>query len=62
MPELVAGVDELTLRGYEDAVVEGMRWAWFLPGVVAIVTGVLAWVAMGARDPVQSVWQLADER
>jgi hypothetical protein len=62
MVELVAGLDTLTLRGYEDAVVEGMRWAWFLPGVVAIVTGILAWVAMGARDPVQSVWQLADER
>jgi hypothetical protein len=62
MSEIVAGLDPRALRGYEDAVVEGLRWAWFVPGAIAIATGVIAYVAMGARDPVVSVWELADER
>ncbi|MFN8622817.1 MAG: MFS transporter [Chloroflexota bacterium] len=60
--ELTAGLDVLTIRSYQEAVVEGMRVAWLVPGVVAILTGIIAYVLMGPRDPVRSVWELADER
>jgi MFS family permease len=60
--ELTAGLDQATVAAYAAAVVEGMRFAMVIPGVVAIVTGLIAFVAMGSRDPVRSVWELADER
>jgi hypothetical protein len=33
-----------------------------ISGVVASLGGVIAFVAMGPRDPVRSVWEMADER
>jgi MFS family permease len=60
--ELTAGLDALTIHSYQAAVVDGMRLAWAIPGVVAIVMGILAFMLMGPRDPVRSVWELADER
>lgn len=59
---LTAGMDPMTIQVYQDSVVDGLRFAWLLTGIVAIVAGVLSFFAMGARDPVRSVWELADER
>jgi MFS family permease len=59
---LTSGVDPLTINSYQDAVVQGLRFAWLLTGIVAIVAGIISFFAMGARDPVRSVWELADER
>ncbi len=33
-----------------------------IPGVVAIVAGVVAYLALGRRDPVKSVFDYSDER
>ena len=60
--ELIAGLDPSTLTAYQDAIVDGMQIAALIPGIVAIVTGIIAFFAMGARDPVRSVWDHADER
>jgi hypothetical protein len=62
LESLLAGVDPVTLEQYRHAVVEGMRLAEVIAGSVAVLAGVLAFLAMGARDPVRSVWELADER
>lgn len=62
LESLLAGVDPVTLEQYRHAVVEGMRLAEVIAGSVAVLAGLLAFVAMGARDPVRSVWELADER
>jgi hypothetical protein len=55
-------MDPLTIQAYQDSVIDGLRFAWLLTGLVAIIAGVLSFFAMGARDPVRSVWELADER
>lgn len=60
--DLTAGLSPVTITDYQAAVVQGMRIAWLIPGVVAIIAGVLAFLGMGGRDPVRSVWELADER
>jgi hypothetical protein len=33
-----------------------------IPGLVALVAGVIAFIALGHRDPVHSVFDYADER
>jgi len=60
--ELTGGIDPATLTAYKDAVVDGMQQAALIGGIVALVTGVVAFLAMGSRDPVRSVWDMADER
>ena len=60
--DLTAGLDASTLTAYQGSIVDGMQIAALIPGIVAIVTGILAFFAMGARDPVRSVWDHADER
>ncbi len=62
LDSILANVDAVTLEQYRHAVVEGMRMAEIVAGTVAVVAGLLAFLAMGARDPVRSVWELADER
>lgn len=59
---LLGSVEPNTLAIYKDAVVDGMQLASLVPGVVALITGVIAFIAMGPRDPVRSVWDHADER
>jgi MFS family permease len=59
---ILAGIDPVTLEQYRHAVMEGMRLAEIIAGSVAVLAGVLAFLAMGPRDPVRSVWELADER
>jgi hypothetical protein len=41
---------------YRHAVVEGMPLAEGIAGSVAMVAGTPAFLAMGARDPLRSVW------
>jgi MFS family permease len=62
LESILAGVDPVTLEQYRHAVMEGMRLAEVIAGIVAVIAGVLAFLAMGPRDPVRSVWELADER
>jgi MFS family permease len=62
LESILASVDPVTLEQYRHAVVEGMRAAEIIAGSVAVIAGILAFLAMGARDPVRSVWELADER
>ena len=59
-PILLGGIEPDTLAAYKDAVVDGMQLAALIPGVVALVTGIIAFIAMGPRDPVRSVWDHAD--
>ena len=62
LDSILAGIDPATLEQYRHAVVEGMRMSEAIPGVLAVLAGIIAFVVMGARDPVRSVWELADER
>jgi len=58
----VKGIDAAVLPEYSDAIVQGLRMSHLIPGLVALVAGVIAYVALGHRDPVHSVFDYADER
>jgi hypothetical protein len=61
-PALVELVDPATLAAYTQAALDGVRVALLVPGVAAIVTGLLVIPALGPRDPVRSVFEYRDER
>jgi MFS family permease len=61
-PQLLALVDSARLRDYAEASVEGLRVALAIPGIVAITVGIIAYFALGRRDPIRSVWDHRDER
>ena len=56
------GIDAAVRPEYNDAVVQGLRMSHLIPGVVALIAGVIAYVALGRRDPVRSVFDYSDER
>jgi hypothetical protein len=60
--QLVTGLDPVVRSEYEVAAVAGLRVSHLVPAIVAIVGGTIAFFALGARDPVRSVFDLADER
>jgi DHA2 family multidrug resistance protein-like MFS transporter len=53
----VADVEQGLLRGYGMAYIEGIRTVHLATGAIAVVAGVLAWVALGRRDPLQGMWE-----
>ncbi len=61
-PQLLELVDPQTRTIYTDAALAGVRVALIVPGVIAVVTGILAFVLVGPRDPINSVWDYRDER
>jgi DHA2 family multidrug resistance protein-like MFS transporter len=61
-PELLDLVDPATRTAYAEAALAGVRVSLLIPGVLAIVTGLIAFLALGRRDPIKSVWDYADER
>jgi hypothetical protein len=60
--QTVQGIDAAVRPEYNGAVVEGIRMSHLIPGLVAIAAGVVAYLALGRRDPVRSVFDYADER
>lgn len=60
--QTVQGIDAAIRPEYNEAVVQGLRMSHLIPGLVALVAGVIAYVALGRRDPVQSVFDYSDER
>lgn len=60
--QMVHGIDEAIRPDYDDAIVQGLRASHLLAGLVALGAGAIAFVALGRRAPVRSVWDYADER
>ncbi len=60
--QTVQGIDAAIRPEYNEAVVQGLRMSHLIPGLVALLAGVIAYVALGRRDPVRSVFDYADER
>jgi MFS family permease len=58
----VKGIDSAVVPEYNDAIVQGLRMSHLIPGLVALVAGAIAFIALGHRDPVHSVFDYADER
>jgi hypothetical protein len=47
---------------YASAYVDGIRFALLLAGGAAVLGGVIAWAALGRRDPLTTVYEHRDER
>jgi hypothetical protein len=47
---------------YASAYVEGIRAALLLAGAAAVAGGVIAWAALGRRDPLTTIYEHRDER
>lgn len=60
--ETVQGIDAAVRPDYDEAIVQGLRASHLVPGLVSLAAGVVAYVALGRRDPVRSVFDYADER
>jgi hypothetical protein len=44
------------------AVVEAYRLSLFGTGLLAVVAAPIVWLALGARDPLATIWDHRDER
>jgi altronate dehydratase len=61
-PALVAGTGAADLSAYGSAYADGIRVALLTSGVGAVVGAIIAGIALGPRDPLQTVWEHRDER
>jgi DHA2 family methylenomycin A resistance protein-like MFS transporter len=59
---LLASLPDAQAAAYGSAYTEAVRIALLTSGVGALVASVIAGLALGPRDPLQSVWELQDER
>ena len=59
---VASAVGAVDAQPYVDAYATGVRAAFGLGGVAAVVGGAIAWLALGRRDPLVTVWEHSDER
>ncbi len=59
---VASAIDAADMRPYVEAYAAGVQWAMALSGIIAMVAGAVAWIALGDRDPLDSVWEHRDER
>jgi hypothetical protein len=60
--QVASAVGSVDAQPYLDAYAAGVRAAFGLGGVAAVVGGAIAWLALGRRDPLVTVWEHSDER
>lgn len=61
-PDVATAISASDVKPYLNAYVEGVRAAFGLGGIVAVVGGAVAWVGLGRQDPLSTVWEHRDER
>jgi len=60
--QVAAAVEAANVQPYKEAYAAGVQAALALGGLTAVIGGLVAWVALGRRDPLATVWELRDER
>jgi hypothetical protein len=60
--QVASAVSEADVRPYLDAYLAGVHAAFAFGGLVAVSGGAIAWLALGRRDPLATVWEHRDER
>jgi len=60
--QIASTVDPADAAPYVEAYAAGVRAALAMSGIAAVIGGLIAWVALGRRDPLATVWELRDER
>ena len=61
-PALIDGTKSPDLAAYSSAYTDAVRTALLSSGLGALVGSVIAGIALGPRDPLQTVWEHQDER
>lgn len=59
---LVGGVDASDAAAYASAYTEAVRTVMLSTGILTLLAAPVAWIAIGGRDPLDTVWQHQDER
>jgi hypothetical protein len=60
--EVAGSVSRADVAVYVAAVVEAYRLSLFGTGLLALAAAPIVWVALGARDPLRTIWDHRDER
>ncbi len=60
--QVASAVNPADVRPFLEAYASGVRAAFALGGLAAVLGGAVAWIALGRRDPLTSVWEHSDER
>jgi MFS family permease len=60
--ELASALSPADVTAYVSALVEAYRLGLLGTGLLAVVAAPLVWFALGARDPLSTVWDHRDER
>ena len=60
--EVASAINTADVQPYVDAYAAGVRAAFGLGAIVALVGGAIAWVGLGRQDPLTTVWEHRDER
>jgi len=56
------GAEPIKAAAYSVAYLDGVTVALVLSGIVGVVGAVLAWILIGPRDPIQTVFDMQEER
>ncbi len=59
---LIGGVEPGDAAAYAAAYTEAVRTVMFSTGILTLLAAPIAWLAIGRRDPLLTVWQHQDER
>ncbi len=59
---LIAGIGPADAAAYAAAYTDAVRTVMFSTGVVTLIAAPIAWVLIGRRDPLRTVWEHQDER
>jgi len=60
--QLVSGIGPADASAYAEAYTQAIRVALAVTGAMTVVAAVIAWLAIGRRDPLATVWEHQDER
>ena len=60
--DVATTIGSADVRPYIDAYLAGLHGAFLLCGVVGVIGGVIALLALGRQDPLKTVWDSLDER
>jgi MFS family permease len=60
--EIAITIDPTVIAAYAAAFTEALRASLAITGLVALATAPIAWLALGAHDPLTTVWDHHDER
>jgi MFS family permease len=60
--QIAAAVDVVDVPAYRAAFAAGVEVALAISGAVVVIGGVIAWLALGHRDPLDTVYEHRDER